>query len=135
MGNTASKDLIRLPNLAELAQDVLGAPYTQYSCFGLMRYLIRAGFGWDLVDDPHQAAAEITEIWFRGDGRDPVSLLQPWDCWMLSLQDTLPWTDHVGLVIDAQHWVHSRRRVGVVIEPLRRWQPKLLQVARLRRLL
>ena len=74
--------------------------------------------------------SKVAEVWFRGeDARDPLLVAQPWDLFILAMQGIT--SSHVGIVIDAELFVHTRRRTGVVLEPMRRWRPKLLQIARL----
>jgi hypothetical protein len=132
----------RIPNLAALVDPLLGQPYERFllpgsgphgnACWGLVRLLLDEGFGTALDVDPSQAASQIVEVWFRGDARDPLPLVQPWDVWILATKGL--WSDHLGLVVNPLQFVHVRKRVGVVVEPLRRWQPKLIQLARLRQL-
>lgn len=121
-----------VPDLTAIITPILGEPYAQWDCFRLVRHLIYEGFGMDLDEDPQQAVKAIVEVWYRGDARDPLTLLQPWDCWILATKGL--YSDHVGIVVDTQHFVHTRRRTGVCVEPLLRWKSKLLQLARLRML-
>jgi hypothetical protein len=124
-----------LPDLRALVDPLLGAPYAQYTCWHLVRHLVRAGWGWDMAAEPERAASAFRELWYRGDPADPLSLVTPWDIVICSGLPHLPVSTHVGLALDAQAFVHARDQgVGVVIEPLRRWRPKLLQLARLRSL-
>jgi hypothetical protein len=120
----------RIPNIRSLVDQILGASYADYNCYGLVRYLLKAGFALDLDADPHQAANAIVEVWYRGDTRDPLTLIRPWDCFILACKGFA--SDHLGLIVDARTFVHTRPRTGVVLEPIQRWQAKLLQIARLR---
>lgn len=124
-----------LPDLRALVNPILGAPYEQYTCWHLVRHLVREGFGFDMAEEPQRAATAFIELWYRGDTPDPLALVQPWDVVILAGQAHLPVSTHVGLALDAVSFVHARDQgVGVVVEPLRRWRPKLLQLARLRSL-
>jgi hypothetical protein len=119
-----------IPDLRALVTPILGASYEQYNCYRLLKHLISTGFGLTLDDDPQRAAQAIVEVWYRGDTREPLALMQPWDCAILACRG--PLSDHVGLVVDTQYFVHTRRRTGVCLEKVQRWQSKLLQIARLR---
>lgn len=128
--------VVRLPNIIELVEPLLGTPYAEANCWQLVRLLIREGFGLDLAAQTEEAAREVVELWYRGDDADPLTLLQPWDLLIIANHDALPVSDHVGLVVDEERFVHARNSVtGVSLERIRRWKPRLLQVARLRRLL
>lgn len=128
--------VIRLPNLDAIVQPLLGTPYADANCWNLVRLLIREGFGLDLAAQTEEAAREVVELWYRGDAADPLTLLQPWDLLIIANQDALPVSDHVGLVVDEERFVHARNvSTGVAMERIRRYRSRLLQVARLRRLL
>lgn len=127
---------VRLPNLAALVEPILGTPYAEANCWNLVRLLIREGFDLDLAAQTEDAAREVVELWYRGDEADPLTLLQPWDLLIIANHDALPVSDHVGLVVDDERFVHARNSVtGVAMERIRKWRSRLLQVARLRRLL
>jgi hypothetical protein len=119
-----------MPDIRACIDPILGAPYEEYRCWNLARYLMQTGLGLDIVAEPLRAAEQLSEIWFEGDPRDPLSLVQPWDLFVMVRHGDI--TEHVGVVVDAQALVHTRLRTGVVVEPLQRWRPKLLQLARLR---
>ena len=126
-----------LPAIHPIVDPLLGLPYGHFclmhsadACWGLIHYVLREGLGLDLEKDPEVASQQISEIWGPGDVRDPLSLVQPWDIYILATKH--PWSDHLGLVVDDLSFVHVRQRTGVVLEPLRRWRPKLFQLARLR---
>jgi hypothetical protein len=125
-------DTSRFPNLRALVDPLLGASYESWNCWHLCRHLLHEGFGLNLDADPEQAQSLIAEIWYRGDTRNPLTLLQPWDCFILAAQS--PVSDSVGLVVDPQYFVHTAPQTGVCLERTRRWRPKLLQLARLRSL-
>lgn len=120
------------PALRPHVDAILGAPYAQYPCWALARHLIQEGLGLDIVADPHRAANQLSEVWFEGDPRDPLSLVQPWDLFIMLRHGIV--SEHVGMVVDSETLVHTRRRTGVVLEPIQRWIPKLLQLGRLRML-
>lgn len=132
-----------LPDIRSVIDPLIGLPYAQFqmrhvaegqdACWGLVHYLLREGLGLDLEEDPASASAQLAEIWGPGDPRDPLSLVQPWDGYILAVKHA--WSDHVGLVVDATSFVHVRVPTGVCIERLRRWRPRLFQVARLRSLM
>jgi cell wall-associated NlpC family hydrolase len=120
------------PPLHDLIAPILGAPYAQYECWGLAAYLFKQGWGIDLAQDSESLTREFVEVWFRGEAPPLELVLQPWDCLVLSVHGLVG--DHCGIVLDAQTFVHTRRTAGVTIDRLLRWQPKIVQVARLRRL-
>jgi hypothetical protein len=133
-------EVVRLPNLHALVEPILGAPYAHFTlpgtpppnaCYGLIAYLMREGLGVDIPQDPAQLTSQVVELWFRGDERDPLALVQPWDGYVLATK--MAWSDHVGLVTSETHFVHVRERLGVCLEPMQRWRSRLLQVVRLRR--
>ncbi len=125
----------RFPNIRTIVEEVLGSPYSQWDCWALVRHLLMQGFGLDIAKQPNQAALLMQEVWFRGDLRDPLTLTQPWDLYITCEREDRPWSTHVGLIVDDRTFVHARiADTGVAIERMRRWRPKLLQVARLRHL-
>lgn len=124
--------VVRIPNIRALVDPLLGRPYREYDCWRLVRTLLKAGFQLDIDADPERAAQHIVEVWYRGDIRAPLALLQPWDFVILATKGLV--SNHLGLVVDTTHFVHTRQRCGVVLEPLHRWHPKFLQIARLRTL-
>lgn len=124
------------PNLRALAQDFLGHPYREGECWQLVRDLLQAGGLGSYQTNPEQALADVDEIWFWDDVRDPLTLTQPWD-WFLVTKRGAPDAGapigHIGLVVDDEHWVHVAK-AGVCIDSMRRWRHKLVQLARLRAL-
>lgn len=128
-------DVIRMPNIKALVEPILGTPYADADCWNLVRSLIKEGFGLDLAREPEKAAEAVVEIWYRGDEGEPLTLVQPWDLVIIANHADLPVSDHVGLVVDDQLFVHARDvSTGVALERLRKWRPRFLQLARLRRL-
>lgn len=128
--------MITIPDIGTLVEPLLGAAYDQYDCWDLVRHLYREGFALDLVRDAERAATAFQELWYRGDATDVLTLMQPWDLLVIANQTTLPISDHVGIALDAQRFVHARRsESGVAIARIRTWHARLLQVARLRELL
>lgn len=127
------KDGEAIPDLSAIVDKVLGASYQQYNCWHLLRYLFREGYGFDLEGDPAVAVAQVQEIWFQGYPGDVLTLTQPWDIWIMRNRGMA--SAHVGVVVNGHHFVHTRKAIGVCLEPLRRWQARVLQIARLRRLL
>ena len=125
-----------LPDLAAIVEPILGLSYAQYDCWHLVRYVFKEGWAIDFDDDPAHALAQAEEIWFVGDPVDPLTLLQPWDVLIMRTRGLA--SSHVGVVFDAVHFVHTRKLLGVCLEPLKRWMPprstRLLQMARLKRL-
>lgn len=119
-----------LPDIRALADPLLGASYEEYDCWGLVRELLTQGFGLDIERDPQKAAESIVEVWFRGDARTPLAVVQPWDFLIMATRGVV--SNHIGIVIDSQYFVHTRQRTGVVLERMTRWQPRLLQIGRLR---
>lgn len=125
-----------IPNIDALVEPLLGTPYATWNCWQLVLHLLHEGFGFDLATDPGLAAKEVQEVWFRGDEGDPLTLAQPWDLAIMTGECLFPISGHVGLVMPEQRFVHARTaETGVAIERLRKWRPRLLQLARLRRLL
>jgi hypothetical protein len=126
---------VRIPNIREFVDGLLGLSYETYDCWGLVRHLLMQGFGLDIAQEPSRAASLMQEVWYRGDPRDPLSLTQPWDLYITCERDDRPWSTHVGLVVDERTFVHARTATtGVALDRLHRWKPKLLQLGRLRQL-
>ena len=125
-----------LPDIAPIIEPILGRSYEQYNCWNLVRYLFKEGWAIDFDADPAHAFAQAEEIWFVGDARDPITLLQPWDVLVTRTRGLA--SSHVGVVLNSQHFIHTRKSIGVCLEPLQRWMPprstRLLQMARLKRL-
>jgi hypothetical protein len=130
--------VIRIPNLQDIAAAFIGRPYAEEQCWQLVYDLLQAGGFADVATEPAQAIAQVAEIWFCDDSRNPLGLLQPWD-WLLFAKTGMPRAGapvgHVGLVVDESTCIHVRPGLGACLEPLRRMRPKLVQVARLRCLL
>ncbi len=122
-----------VPDLAAIVDPLLGLPYEQYNCWALCRYLYREAWGEELEEDTNQAWKYVQEIWWQDDADDPLRLSQCGDLWIMRGRGMA--SHHVGIVLNDQYFTHTRRRTGVCLEPLRRWRPRLLQIARLRRLL
>jgi hypothetical protein len=125
-----------LPTLSDLVAPLLGLPYDHFcvggtddACWGLVRHLYQVGRQIDLETDPGRAVQHVREVWGLGDSVDPLTLVEPWDFYILATR--YPWSDHLGLVVSPLKFVHVRRRTGVCLEALQRWRPKLFQVARL----
>lgn len=120
------------PALMPLITPILGATYAEFECWGLMAYLLKQGWDIDLSQEPGMLNTQLVEVWFRGDPRPVQTLVQPWDCLALSIGGLVG--DHCGVVCDAQTIVHTRRHAGVALDQLKRWEGKIMQVNRLRRL-
>lgn len=116
--------------LLALIDPLLGTAYSQYDCWGLVRHLVHAGKGVDLLADPQHLNLHIHEVWFEDDPRPPWELVRSWDLLLLCVKGLA--ADHVGLVVDPTCYVHTRPKTGVVLEPLRRARYRLLQLVRLR---
>ena len=125
-----------LPDLAAIVEPILGCSYQQYNCLNLVRYLFKEGWAIDFDADPGNALAQAEEIWFAGDDRDPMTLVEPWVVLVMRTRGLA--SSHVGVVFDQVNFVHTRKSIGVCLEPLKRWMPprstRLLQMARLKRL-
>jgi cell wall-associated NlpC family hydrolase len=127
---------ITMPDIHALVDPLLGKAYAEYDCWNLVRHLYREGFGLDLVRDAERAAVAFQELWYRGDDRDPLTCIEPWDLLIIANNPTMPISDHVGIAVDTQQFVHARvAETGVAVARLRTWKSRLLQVARLRELL
>jgi hypothetical protein len=75
------------------------------------------------------------EVWYRGDAADPLVIAQPWDLVIMDEHDLLPVSTHVGVIVDAQRFVHARNsESGAALGRLRTWKPRVLQLARYREL-
>lgn len=127
--------VMRVPNIKDVVDPLLGKSYAEYDCWALLRHILHVGFNIDILGNPTQAAEQVCEVWVRGDPRDPLTLLQPWDWLIFITRARLLVTNHVGLVVDPTQMVHTRQRTGVCLERTQRWMPKLFQIARLRILL
>jgi hypothetical protein len=120
------------PNIRELAQPFFDRHYADGDCWRLVVDLMEAGGFGRLDGDPVKAVRQVQEVWFQDDPRDPLTLVQPWDWYLLRQPHEGPAVRHIGVVLDAREFIHVRRGQGVRIEPLRRWVQWLLQIARLR---
>jgi cell wall-associated NlpC family hydrolase len=130
------KPVVEIPDIRTCVEPLLGRPYDDYDCWNLVRLLYREGFGFDLVRDAQSAAARFQEVWSRQMAVDVLTILQPWDLLVIANDEELPVTDHVGIALDAQQFVHARpSTTGVALGRIRTWKPRLFQVARLRELL
>lgn len=121
------------PPLMPLVEPILGAPYARFRCWDLAAYLLKQGWDIDLSQEDTTLNSQVAQVWFRGDARPLPQLLQPWDFLVLTAESLVG--DHCAVVCDPVTIVHTRRTAGVVTDRLRPWIPKVLQVARLRRLL
>jgi cell wall-associated NlpC family hydrolase len=122
-----------IPEIEPLVEPLLGLPYAECDCWQLLRRLFGQGWGIDLDADPAVAVAQVQEIWWRGDAREPVALSQPWDIWIM--RNTGLASSHVGVVVNQTHMIHTGEKLNVCLQLMRIWRPWLLQMARLRRLL
>jgi cell wall-associated NlpC family hydrolase len=130
------RDPAILPDIDTLATPLLGESYEKWDCWDLVRHLYREGFSFDLVRDAEKAATAFQELWYQGDARDVLLLVQPWDLVIIANDAALPVSDHVGIVVDSQRFIHARRsETGVALGRLRTWKPRILQLARYRELL
>jgi hypothetical protein len=118
------------PPMVPLIEPFLGKPYGEHECWRLVCELLHAGGFVDVPDDPIQAIEAVSEVWFRDDPRDPLTLVQPWDWWLMPREG--PLVGHIGLVVDAVKFIHVRLKGGVCLEPMQRWRTRLIQLARLR---
>jgi cell wall-associated NlpC family hydrolase len=125
-----------IPDIHAFVDPLLGKSYEIYDCWNLVRYLLKQGFDLDLVRDAETAAQRVQEVWYRGDAVEPLTIVQPWDLVIIANHEDWPVSDHVGLAVDQQFFVHARRSdTGVALARWRSWRPRLLQLARLRELL
>lgn len=120
------------PNLSALIAPLLGTPYQTLDCWQLVQQLFQEGFGLDLLGEPAQLNTLMVEVWFQGDPRPLLSLVQPWDCLLYSNKGLV--TEHIGVVVNDYQMVHARPQTGVVLEPLTRYRRQILQLVRLRTL-
>ena len=126
-----------MPDLAAIITPNLGLPYTQFHCWNLVRFLFKEGWGIDFDADPAFALTQLQEIWFAGSEIDPRTILQPWDTLIFRRKGLT--SQHVGLVFDTRKMVHADKDYGLCLVDLVDWlpprNPRLLQIARLKRLL
>jgi hypothetical protein len=123
----------RIPPLADLVEDFLDKPYAgEERCVLLIRDLFVAGGLVPADATPANILPRLREVWFTTDAADPLTLVAPWDLYMC--RKSHEWVRHFGLVVDTQRFVHVAQ-AGVRLEPLLRWRPYLVQVARLDTLL
>jgi len=121
------------PNIHDLVAPLLSLPYAEYNCWKVAQVLYKAGWNLDLASDPRLLNSAFDQVWwFQGDPRPPLSLVQPWDCLLLSIKGLVG--DHCGVVLDDRLMVHTRKKAGVVKEPMHRWQARLWQIIRLKEL-
>lgn len=121
------------PTLDAIVEPLIGAPYSQWNCWQLVRHLYREACGENLDEQPAYAWRHVEEIWWQGDPDDPLTLSQQGDLWIMRAAGMA--SHHVGIVLDNLRFIHTRKRIGVCTELMARWQPRLLQIARLQRLL
>lgn len=119
----------RLPNIRDLAQDFYAKQYAEEACWRLVHELLQAGGFLDVDADPLEAVKSVRQVWWQDDPRDPFTLVQPWD-WFLMRREH-PWVNHPALVVDSMELIHVHK-AGVRIEPMRRYRHRLMQLARLR---
>lgn len=125
--------LLSMPNLAQLVQPFLLRNYKPHECWRLVIDLLDAGGLLQANVEPAHVLSLVQEVWWwQGDTRDPLSLSQPWDWWLVRKGG--PAVSHIALVVDSLSLVHVGT-AGVALEPLRRWRTRLVQIARLRTLL
>lgn len=125
-----------LPDLNPLIDRLLGLPYAELRCRPLVARLFQEGFGIDLDAPGTDINQYFQEIWFDGDPRDPLPLVQPWDLWVQFTDPALRISQHVALVVDSQRLFHALDSpVGAARTLLRSSRPKLLQVSRYREVL
>jgi len=142
-----------LPPVLPLVSPILGVPFaarsydpaTALSCYGLLRYLYRQH--WPQAPLGDHAATDLPaahlfdEVWYRGDAPQALeTVVAPWDVLVIAVShppeqlSRNPFADsgkrHLALVVDAIQLVHSRQNIGVCLEPIRRWRPKVVQVMR-----
>jgi cell wall-associated NlpC family hydrolase len=130
------RDTSTIPDIQPLVDAMLGTPYEKYDCWDVVRTLYQQGFGTALTRDTQLSAQQFQEMWFRGDADDVLTLIQPWDLVIIANNEDLPISDHVGVALDHQRFVHARpAATGVAVGRLRTWKPRLLQLARLRELM
>lgn len=121
------------PDILDIVDPILGEAYEHYNCSALIRYLFREGFGLHIDQDPRLSGHLLTEVWWRDDDADPVELSRPWDLWIFAMRPPRLITDHVGIVVNHELFVHTRQRTGVCLERLSRYDPWVVQVGRLSR--
>lgn len=124
---------LAMPDLAALVDPLLGLPYAEVNCWELLRKLYSEAWQIDFDSDPMVAVQQVQEIWWQSSTDDPFTLVQPWDVLIFRALGFA--SQHVGVVVNQEQFCHTRQRNGVCLEYLRRWRPRLLQMARLRRLL
>jgi hypothetical protein len=110
----------------------IGQPYSKGRCWEVVRHLLQAGLGLNLDSEPEKAAHAFSEVWYYADPEPVLSIIHPWDLVILAGGNRI--SRHVSLALDATAFVHANKRVGVCIEPLLRWEGRIIQVARLRSL-
>jgi hypothetical protein len=121
-----------IPDLAAIADPLLGKPYTDVDCWQLLRFVLAEGFRYTLDPQPANNLGDVCEIWHCDETCDPWARAQPWDLLVFATSRGI--TQHVGLVVNDAYLLHTRPRTGVCLEPLqRRWiRAQLFQVLRLR---
>lgn len=121
-----------LPDLAPLVTPLLGAPYSDWNCWDLVRHLLLTGLGIDLDAQPEQAQSMLWEVWWHQDGVALQDVLQPWDFVILAPKGLV--SESVGLAVDASTFVHTNPQTGVALAHFTRWRKRIIQLARLRSL-
>ena len=119
----------------EAIDRLMARGYPAGACWQYVLDLLYEGGRGDWRRWPAEALTQTREVWFCDDPRDPWSLTEPWD-WLLLARKGRPGrgalVGHIGLVVDDTSMTHVRPQGGVCVEPLRRWRPRLIQIARMR---
>ena len=100
------------------------------ACWGLVRHLFQKALALTSPRIRPVRRHALRKCGIAGDARDPWEVLQPWDA--PGAGNARPLSDHVGLIVEPTLMVHCAQRVGVCVEPIQRWKPKLVQIVRLR---
>src|SRR5262252_3054419 len=123
-----------LPDILSFVETALARTYAPGECWRLVVDLLVVGGLVPPKTDVAGVLAQTEEVWWYS---DPVALhdvVAPWDILFMARkgwpQDGAP-VGHCGVVVSPVQLVHVRQTGGVCVEPLQRWQRKVLQVGRL----
>ena len=95
----------------------------EYNCWAFMCFLAKEEFGWD-ISSSWEEGLPAEEAFMRAKESASWERVETPGEGVFVILDAGRWEQgygHIGLMIDEEDFIHNREKVGVVIEPLRRW--------------
>ena len=99
--------------------------YDELNCWQLVYSVLCDALGLEECPDPVQTIARLCEAWFKDEL--PIKIHEH-DVLLIAMHDRA--AHHVGIAISSTHFLHSTEHAGVKIEPIERWHPYIVQIAR-----